>query len=181
MTNNTMTQLRDTYRVTLIAAMGTDHTIGLNNDMPWHLPEDLKHFKARTLGKTIIMGRNTFESIGKPLPGRKTIIISRTKTTALYNHPDCQVATHLKQALEFARETTQSGGEIMVVGGGQIYQLALPFATHLAITQIKKAFNGDTFFPQWNHEEWTLTSETCHQQENEPYLEYSFQEFERQF
>jgi dihydrofolate reductase len=174
------THKQNAHKITLIAAMGTDRTIGLHNGMPWHLPEDLKHFKARTLGKTMIMGRNTFESIGKPLPGRKTIIVSRTQTTDFYNHPDCQVAASFEQALAFAREATSNGGEIMVVGGGQIYRLALPFATHLAITQIKKAFNGDTFFPQWNGEEWSLESETNHQQVNEPFLEYSFLEFARQ-
>lgn len=165
--------------VTLIAAIGLDRTIGLNNTMPWHLPEDLQHFKAKTLGKTMIMGRNTFESIGKPLAGRKTVILSKTQKNSDYSDPNCQVAHTIEQAFAIAQETTPHDGDIIIAGGGQVYQLALPFATHLSITQIQKNFYGDTFFPKWEEKEWTLQNEEHHQQPTEQGLKYSFQTFER--
>lgn len=165
--------------ITLIAAMGQDRTIGLNNTMPWHLPEDLQHFKARTLGKVMIMGRATFDSIGRPLPGRTTIIVSRTLTQETTPHPTCHIASSLEQALHMAQELSKQEQEIMVVGGGQIYLQALPLAHKMALTQIKQDFNGDTFFPEWPKQEWELITEEHHQQPSEPHLDYSFQEFRR--
>lgn len=171
------------FKITLIAAMGRDRTIGLAQKMPWHLPEDLRHFKSRTLGKAMIMGRNTFESIGKPLPGRHTIIVSRTLSKKDFVHPECHIAASLKAAIAIAQDLIRlkqvSANEVMVVGGGQIYQQALPCATHMSLTAIDQTFNGDTFFPAWNSEDWQLVEKTEHKQSHEPYLSYSFEEFSR--
>lgn len=163
--------------ITLIAAMGQDRTIGLNNTMPWHLPEDLRHFKARTLGKVMIMGRNTFNSIGHPLPGRTTIIVSRTLTSP--PHADCHLAASIEQALHMAQELCIAEQEIIIAGGGEIYAQTLPLAQRMILTQIQKNFDGDTFFPQWSHQEWQLIAQEQHQQPQEPYLDYSFLEYQR--
>ena len=165
--------------ITLIAAMGLDRTIGLDNQMPWHLPEDLKFFKARTLGKVMIMGKNTFDSIGRPLPGRTTIIVSRSLTQETSPHPDCLIAASIEDAISMAQEKSPEGQEIIIAGGGQIYKQSIDLAHRLVVTQIQKSFNGDTFFPEWTQEEWLMISREDHEQAQEPHLGYSFQEYHR--
>lgn len=131
--------------ISLIVAHDKNRVIGLNNDMPWHLPGDLAYFKRITMGKPIIMGRNTFESIGKPLPGRKNIIITRNLN---YEVPGSIVVHSLEEALKVA-ETEHE--EIMIIGGQQIFTEALPLADRLYVTRIDQEFEGDTFFPAYEN------------------------------
>jgi dihydrofolate reductase len=130
-------------RVFLVAAVAANGIIGAGNRMPWHLPEDLKHFKALTLGHPVIMGRKTHESIGKPLPGRENIVISRKPGLEI---PGVSVASSLEAALALCL------GEpvVFVIGGGEIYRAALPLADGIVLTEIGQAFDGDTKFPDWD-------------------------------
>ena len=130
--------------------MTPDRVIGLNGDLPWHIPEDLKHFRRVTMGHAIIMGRVTHESIGRPLPGRQNIVITR-KDGAHFD--GCQVAASLDEALKLAREAGDD--EPRVVGGGAIYALALPLATKLFLSEVDMDVSGDTYFPEIDPGEWT--------------------------
>lgn len=128
--------------LTLIAAIGRDRVIGEAGGLPWHLPEDLRHFRAATMGHAMIMGRRTWESIGRPLPGRTSVIVSRTLADA---PPGALLARDLSTALERAREVDP---EPVVIGGGQLYAAAMPLATRLLLTEIDRHVpGGDTFFP----------------------------------
>lgn len=129
--------------ISLIVAHDKNHVIGLNNEMPWHLPGDLAYFKKTTMGKPIIMGRNTFESIGRPLPGRRNIVI--TRNTA-YTAEGIEVVHSVEDALELVKDQE----EIMVIGGQQIFTEVLPLADRLYITKIDFEFEGDTFFPAYD-------------------------------
>jgi len=133
----------------LVVAMTPDRVIGLNGDMPWHIPEDLKHFRRVTMGHAIIMGRKTHESIGRPLPRRRNIVITRNRDAEF---PGCEVAHSLEEAIDMARE----GGddEPRIVGGGAIYALALPLATKLIVTEVDLSVEGDTHFPAYDLERW---------------------------
>ncbi len=129
----------------MIAAMTPARVIGANNTMPWHLPADLKHFKAVTLGKPVIMGRKTYESIGRALPGRENIVITHQ---ADYSLPDATVVNSCDAAIEHAKALAVE--EIMVIGGGLIYQTLLPKADRLYLTFIDADVKGDTFFPKYD-------------------------------
>jgi len=141
--------------LTLVAAMGRNRVIGLDGDMPWHFSEDLKHFKRTTMGGVMIMGRKTFDAIGRPLPGRRSIVITRSGD---WSREGVEVAHSLDEALALA------GGEapVFVVGGGEIYAQALPLATRLVVTEIDDAPDGDTYFPEWSRAEWTETDRVAH-------------------
>lgn len=121
-----------------IAAMSLNRVIGNGNKIPWHLPEDFKWFKATTLGHALVMGRKTFESIGRPLPGRETIVLSR----AGWSHPGVQTVASLEAAAEFARDR-----QVFICGGAQIYEQALPLCSDLFLTVVKREVQGDAFFP----------------------------------
>lgn len=129
--------------ISLIVAHDENYVIGLNNEMPWHLPGDLQYFKEQTLGKPIIMGRKTFESIGRPLPGRRNIVITRN---AAYSQQGVEIVSSLEEALALVGDVP----EIMIIGGEQIFKLALPIANRLYITKIANQFVGDTFFPKYD-------------------------------
>ncbi|MBV2129060.1 type 3 dihydrofolate reductase [Arsukibacterium indicum] len=129
-------------KVAMIAAMANNRVIGKNNQMPWHLPADLKHFKAVTLGKPVIMGRKTFESIGRPLPGRRNLVISRTNPEQLQG---VEWFNSLEQALAAASDSP----EVMVIGGGEIYKQCLPLASTLYLTEIELVVDGDAYFPDY--------------------------------
>ncbi|AOW79112.1 diacylglycerol kinase [Colwellia sp. PAMC 20917] len=138
--------------LSMIVAHADNRIIGKDNNMPWHLPADLAYFKKTTLGKPIIMGRKTYESIGRPLPGRQNIVISRDQN---YHADGVDSATSVEQALLLAGEVD----EVMVIGGGAIYSHCLPLANRLYITHIKADIDGDTQFPEYNTvEDWQLTS-----------------------
>ncbi|MDT8409774.1 MAG: dihydrofolate reductase [Wenzhouxiangellaceae bacterium] len=135
-----------TSQVVLVAAMGRNRVIGVDGGMPWHLPADLKHFKQLTLGHPVIMGRRTFESIGKPLPGRRNIVLSGSLKQA---PAGCDRVDSLDEALASVDRET-----VMVIGGGQLYRQALPIATRLELTFIDAEPEGDTHFPQWSRGDW---------------------------
>lgn len=140
-------------RVALIAAMATNRVIGRNNQLPWHLPNDLKYFKATTLGKPIIMGRHTFESIGKPLPGRSNMVVTRNP---LFTAAGVQVVHSVEAALAQAKTEAIAAGvdEVMVIGGAQIYAECLPLADRLYLTLVDAEIEGDAFFPALNWCDW---------------------------
>jgi len=136
-------------RIAMIAAMANNRVIGKDNKMPWHLPEDLRHFKAMTLSKPVLMGRKTFESIGRPLPGRHNIVISRNSQLSIEG---VTCVTSLDEAIAVAGECD----EIVVIGGGQLYQQLLPKADVLYLTIIDVDVEGDTVFPDWDDGSWVL-------------------------
>ncbi|MCH8501346.1 MAG: type 3 dihydrofolate reductase [Aliidiomarina sp.] len=144
--------------ISLIAAMAHNRVIGKHGDMPWHLPGELQYFKSLTIGKPIVMGRKTFESIGRPLSGRHNIVISRTAE----NLPS--EVTHVSSpeaAIRAAKLRAEEEGvqleELMVIGGGQIYAAFLPMATRLYLTHIDLNVDGDTWFPEYHPEQWQRT------------------------
>lgn len=140
----------DGPRIYLVAAVAANGVIGASGAMPWHLPEDLRHFKALTLGHPVIMGRRTWDSIGKPLPGRENIVVSRR---AGFDAPGASVASSLGAALALC------AGEslVFVIGGGELYREALPLAHGLVLTEIQRDFPGDTRFPDWDRSQWRET------------------------
>ena len=142
-------------RVYLVAAVSRNGIIGVNGLLPWHLPEDLKHFKRLTLGHPVIMGRRTWESLGKPLPGRENIVVSRKPG---YEAPGASVAASLHAAIALC------AGEpvAFVIGGAAIYAAALPVAQGIVLTEIHKDYAGDTRFPEWNREDWRETQREVH-------------------
>lgn len=129
-------------KISLIVAMSANRVIGLNNKMPWHLSADLKRFKAITMNAPILMGRKTFESIGKPLIGRTNMILSRNSD---YKPEGCLVFDSLESALNTAQNY---GEELFVIGGATLYEMTLPLANRLYLTDIETEFEGDTFFPE---------------------------------
>ena len=153
--------------ISLIAAMGKDRVIGIDNRLPWRLPADMKHFRALTLGKPVLMGRKTFDSIGKPLPGRTNIVVSQD--------PDSQpegvtVARSIAEALAAGREAD----EIMVIGGASFYAQLLPRAQRLYLTEIHQEFAGDAFFPAWDPREWREIERNDHAADGDNIYPYSF-------
>ena len=136
--------------VTLLAAVGRNRVIGRDNDLPWRLPDDLAHFKAVTMGHTLVMGRRTFDSIGRPLPGRRTVVVTRQ---ADWSAEGVEVAHSLPEALQ--RAVADGDTEVFVVGGGQVYAEALPVATRLLLTEVDQSPEGDTLFPEVDPADWS--------------------------
>ena len=136
----------------MVVAMTADRVIGKDGGLPWHIPEDLKHFRRVTMGHAIIMGRKTHESIGRALPRRRNIVITRQRDAAFEG---CDVAHSIEDAIAMAR----AGGddEPRIVGGGVIYELALPLATKLYVSEVALDVDGDTHFPPFDPEQWTET------------------------
>ncbi|MBW7909175.1 MAG: dihydrofolate reductase [Kiritimatiellae bacterium] len=133
--------------LSIVVAVAANRVIGRNGALPWHLSEDLRHFKKVTMGKPIIMGRRTWDSIGKPLPGRRNIVVT---SNAHFNAPGTERAHSLAEALHLA----EPAHEVAVIGGARLFAEALPIADILYLTEIHADYEGDTFFPQWNREEW---------------------------
>ncbi|QDE30234.1 type 3 dihydrofolate reductase [Shewanella polaris] len=152
-------------RIAMIAAMANNRVIGKDNKMPWHLPEDLRHFKAVTLSKPIVMGRKTFESIGRPLPGRLNIVISRNTE---FSPEGVTCVTNYEDAIAAAGECE----ELVIIGGGQLYAQLLPKTDVLYLTLIDLDADGDTFFPDWDDGSWDLQSSV--NATNDKGLQYSF-------
>lgn len=132
----------------IIVAMGRDRVIGRENRLPWHLSEDLKHFKRTTMGHTVIMGRKTFESIGRPLPKRRNIVVTRQAGASFEG---CETAHSLEQAVVVAR---QQDTLPFVIGGSSLFAEALPATTHLYLTEIDRSYDGDVFFPEFDRGEF---------------------------
>ena len=141
-------------KLSLIAAVADNGIIGRNGKLPWYLPEDLKYFKRVTLGKPVVMGRKTWESIGRPLPGRTNIVVTRQPG---YQAEGARVVESLDEALRLAESIAVIDGaeELVVIGGEEIYRLALPMADCLYLTEVHAEVPGDARFPDWAREEWT--------------------------
>lgn len=140
----------DGKTLTLVAAMARNRAIGLDGAMPWHLPAELRHFKRVTMGKPIVMGRKTWESIGRVLPGRQNIVVTRN---ASYRAEGCDMAASLDEAVAMA-----IGSEVMIIGGGQLYAEALPHADRMVLTLVDCEPEADTWFPRWRAEDWQQVS-----------------------
>ena len=161
-------------KLSIIAAIASNGVIGRGNDLPWHLSEDLKRFKRLTMGHHLIMGRKTFESIGRPLPGRSMIVISRRKRPL----PEgVQLADSLEAAVGMASD--QGEDEAFVAGGAEIYALALPKADRLYLTRIEAAFDGDTYFPDIDDAVWKITREQRFPASRNAPWDFRFQILER--
>ncbi|OOE14156.1 dihydrofolate reductase [Fictibacillus arsenicus] len=138
--------------ISFVVAMDENRAIGKDNDLPWYLPNDLKHFKKTTMGKPIIMGRKTYESIGKPLPGRENIVVTRDQS---YEAEGTTIVHSVDEVLKMNAE------EICVIGGSEIFKQFLPVADRLYITEIHHTFDADTYFPKLNDDEWKEVSRTA--------------------
>ncbi len=148
--------------ISMIAAMADNRIIGKDNQMPWHLPADFAWFKRCTMGKPVVMGRKTYESIGRPLPGRLNIVISRDASLSIEG---VTTVTSIEQALEVAAEVE----EVMIIGGGAIYAACLPMANKLYVTHIEAEIDGDTQFPNWGTEFKETYSEAYQADEKNAY------------
>jgi dihydrofolate reductase len=159
--------------ISFLVAMDQNRVIGKDNQLPWHLPEDLKYFKRMTMGHPIAMGRKTHESIGRILPGRENIIITRNPE---YKCEGCTVFSSIQ---DFVNYCTDFENEIFVIGGAEIFKETFPYVDRLYITYIHEAFEGDTFFPNFISSEWKLiSSDKGIKNEKNPY-EYEFKIYER--
>ncbi len=157
--------------ISLIWAMDQQRLIGADNQMPWHLPADMAWFRQHTLGKSVLMGRKTFDSIGKALPGRRNIILSRQQGLEIEG---CEVIHDLSEiAPQFMDD------ELMVMGGAEIYALALPFARRLYCTHIEHHFEGDAWFPEINMSVWQLSHREQHQADDNNKYNYRFEIYDR--
>ena len=159
-------------KVAIIVAMDKQGLIGRNNDLPWKLSADLKYFRRVTMGKPLVMGRNTHESIGRPLPGRKNIIVT---SNANYHVDGCTVVSSLDQALLACDDAE----EVMVMGGASLYEQLLPQADRLYLTHVNAELEGDTWFPQWNKDQWQEISREDHQADEKNQYPYSFVVYDR--
>ena len=156
-------------KLSIIVAVAENSVIGNKNQLIWHLPEDLKMFKKLTTGHPIIMGRKTFESIGKPLPNRTSIIISRN---ADFKAEGCITVGSLEDAIAKASEIESD--EAFVIGGAEIYKLAIPFADKIYFTEVKHSFEGDTFFPDIDMSAWKEVSREAHKSDEKHLYDYDF-------
>lgn len=166
-------------RITLVVAMARNRVIGRGNALPWHLPEDLRHFRELTLGKPVVMGRRTFDSIGRPLAGRSNIVISRQARPAL--PAGVLHARNVAEALELARRIAARDGvdECMVIGGAEIYRQCLPLADRICLTLIDRDVEGDVSFPPYASEDWREVDSTDASSAADPTLAFSFVVLER--
>lgn len=154
-------------KISAIVAMSENRVIGRNNQLPWHLPADLRHFKKITLGHPIIMGRKTFTSIGRPLPGRRNIVISRNTQ---FQAPGCEVFHSTDQALQALNHAQ----EIFIIGGAQLFQEFLPRINRLFLTIIHADIVGDAFFPEIDYSKWQEVAREAHNADSENQYKYSF-------
>lgn len=160
--------------ISLLVAMDRNHVIGYENDMPWHLPKDLKHFKEKTTGNTMIMGRKTFDSIGRVLPNRKNVILTKQEN---YSIEGAIVIDQLEDIYDWNEKSPDE--ELFIVGGGHIFDQVLPRADRMYITEINEEFPGDAYFPVFSKTEWKLTKkEKGIRDEKNPY-EYYFLQYDR--
>jgi len=153
--------------ISMIVAMAENRAIGKDNDLLWHLPDDFKHFKSVTMGKPILMGRKTYESIGKPLPGRENIVITRDKNFSADG-------TTLVNSIPDALEASEQYDEVMVIGGASFYEQMLPVANRLYITVVHATFAADAFFPDINLDEWDVIEQSEHAADEKHAYAFSF-------
>ncbi|HEX5001347.1 MAG TPA: dihydrofolate reductase [Bacteroidia bacterium] len=153
--------------VSLIVAFDKNRLIGRNNELPWHLPADLKHFKEITMGHHMVMGRNTFESIGKPLPGRTSVVIT---SNPLWIYPGCISAPDLQLALE----ACEGEKEVFIIGGARVFRDAIALADKLYVTEIDHQFEGDTWFPEIDRNIWERVESIPHKRDDRNNWDYTF-------
>lgn len=158
--------------VTLIVAAAENNAIGKGNKMPWHLPNDFKYFKKNTLEHSVVMGRKTYQSIGKPLPERRNIVLTRDLT---YKSDEVDVANSLREVFSYCRDEH----EIFIIGGAEIYKQALPYADKVLLTRVHTELEADAFFPELPPHDWKLISDEKHQKDEKHAFDYSFQVFEK--
>jgi len=156
--------------ISLIVAASTNNAIGKNNQLLWHLPKDLKFFKNTTWAMVVIMGRKTFESVNKPLPGRLNIVVT---TNTAWKAEGVKVATNLAEAIALAKG--ESFKEIFIIGGGEIYKQAMPLADKIYLTRVHVELDGDTFFPVIDEREWELISKEDFEKDDKHAYDFSFQ------
>ena len=159
-------------RICLLAAIAANRVIGRNNALPWHLPADLKRFKALTMGHPVLMGRKTHDSIGKPLPGRRNLVITRNRD---YSAPGCEIVHSLDEAIAACR----GAADIFVIGGAELYLESLPRAHSLEFTEIRAEFEGDAWFPEFSTTEWHEIAREAHSDDAGAPFGYDFVRYER--
>ena len=158
---------------TIVVAMGEKNEIGSGNQLLWHLPKDLKHFKNLTSGHPIIMGRKTYESIGKALPNRTNIVVSRKKN---WFQEGILIVGSIKEAVKFAKKIDEN---IFIIGGGNVYEQTMEIADRLEVTLVKANLEADTYFPKINDKIWKKTEETCHEKDEKNQYDFCFQTYEK--
>lgn len=158
--------------LSIIVAVSENNLIGINNGLPWHLSADLKRLRELTMGHHLIMGRKTYESIGRPLSGRTIVIITRDKN---YHAPGCIVVSSLEEALI----TAKKDNEPFIFGGGEIFSAALPSVNKIYMTRIHQRFEGDTYFPELNKEDWKEVYREKHVADGKDHFDYSYVNLER--
>ncbi|PXY99478.1 type 3 dihydrofolate reductase [Gilliamella apicola] len=163
--------------LSVIVAMAHNRVIGLNNQMPWHLPADLAWFKKNTLNKPVIMGRKTFESIGRPLPNRHNIVISRQIESINNKISNVSWVKSIDEAISLAQK--QQPDEVFIIGGGNIYQQVLPLIERLYLTHIDAELQGDTYFPDYLSEQWQVIYQEDHQADEKNSYPYQFKILQR--
>jgi dihydrofolate reductase len=154
--------------IAIVVAIAENNVIGKDNQLIWHLPADLRYFKNLTMGHPILMGRKTYESIGKPLPGRTTVIITRQQD---FKAPGCIVVNSINEAISQAQTIDQ---DVYIIGGAEIYKQALGKTDTIYLTRVHHAFEGDTFFPEIDEANWEVTSEEKHEPDEKNKYSYSF-------
>lgn len=159
-------------KITLIVAAAENNAIGKNNQMPWHLPNDFKYFKKNTLEHSVVMGRKTFESIGKPLPERRNIVMTRDLR---YSNDEVDVANSIQEIITYCRDER----EIFIIGGAEIYQQALPLANRILLTRVHTTIDGDAFFPELLDHQWKLVSAEKHEKDEKHAFDYTFEVYEK--
>ncbi|EHQ24586.1 dihydrofolate reductase [Mucilaginibacter paludis] len=157
--------------ITIVVAISSNYAIGKNNQLLWHLPKDLKHFKDITAGGTVIMGRKTFDSVGKPLPKRRNIVITRQAITIA----GCEVVSSLDEAIALCNDEQ----EVFIVGGAEVYRQAMPVTNRIYLTIVHHSFDADTFFPEIDYKQWHEIAREDHQTDEKHQFAYSFITLER--
>ncbi|MGA9638396.1 dihydrofolate reductase [Flavobacterium sp.] len=156
--------------ITMIAAAAENNALGKNNELVWHLPNDFKRFKSLTTGHHIIMGRKTFESFPKPLPNRTHIVISRQDD---YKPEGCIVVNSINEALRISPKDEDT----FIIGGGEIYKLALPYSNKIELTRVHHTFEADAFFPEIDEDEWKLSESEFHSKDDKHLFDYTYQTY----
>lgn len=160
-------------KLSIIVATSLNNVIGVDNQLPWHLPADLKYFKQLTTGHTILMGRKTFESIGRPLPNRINIVITRSKS---FEVEGVIVQNSIEDALQYC----QNKDEVFIIGGDTIYKQMMPMVQKIHLTKVHTVIeNGDAFFPELDLKQWTLRSSVFHEKDDKNAFDYTFEIFEK--
>jgi dihydrofolate reductase len=160
--------------ITLVVAASENNVIGRDGGLPWDLPNDMRHFKEITIGHTVVMGRKTYSSIGRPLPDRRNIIVTRQDD---FRVEGCEIVHSLEEAFALSEEAASE--EVCVIGGGEIYAQALPFASRIELTRVHITIDGDTFFPKFSEDSWEEINREEHEEDDDHIYPYTFLTYER--